>query len=49
MIRQGDVKLTYIAELTGFYSSSHFAANFKKQFGVLPSEYGQHAKESKRS
>lgn len=40
MIRQGDVKLTYIAELTGFCGSSHFAASFKKQFGVLPSEYG---------
>lgn len=49
MIRQGGVKLTYIAELTGFCGSSHFAASFKKQFGVLPSDYGQHAEESKHS
>ena len=39
MIREGKEKLSYIAELTGFCGSSHFAASFKKQFGVLPSEY----------
>lgn len=39
MIREGKEKIAYIGELTGFSSSSHFAASFKKQFGVLPSEY----------
>lgn len=39
MIRQGNEKLTFIAELTGFCGSSHFASSFKKQFGCLPSEY----------
>jgi DNA-binding response OmpR family regulator len=39
MIREGNEKISYIGELTGFSSSSHFAASFKKQFGVLPSEY----------
>ena len=39
MIRNGDEKLTYIAELTGFCGPSHFASSFKNQFGVLPSEY----------
>ena len=42
MIREGKEKLSYIAELTGFCGSSHFAASFKKQFGVLPSEYATH-------
>lgn len=40
MIRERKEKITYIAEVTGFCSASHFASNFKKQFGVLPSEYG---------
>lgn len=39
MIRQGNEKLSFIAELTGFCGSSHFASSFKKQFGCLPSEY----------
>ena len=39
MIRNGNEKLTYIAELTGFCGPSHFASSFKNQFGVLPSEY----------
>lgn len=39
MIREGKEKIAYIGQLTGFSSSSHFAASFKKQFGVLPSEY----------
>lgn len=40
MIKEGDKKLAYIAELIGFCGPSHFTTSFKKQFGVLPSEYG---------
>lgn len=39
MIREDREKLTYIAELTGFCSLSHFSASFKKQFGCTPSQY----------
>ena len=39
MIREDREKLTYIAELTGFCSLSHFSASFKKQFGCTPRQY----------
>ena len=39
MILEGEKKISYIADVTGFSSSSYFSANFKKRFGCLPSEY----------
>jgi signal transduction histidine kinase/DNA-binding response OmpR family regulator/sugar lactone lactonase YvrE len=39
MIKQGKYKISAIADMLGFSSSSHFAALFRKQFGVLPSQY----------
>lgn len=39
MILAGEEKISYIAEITGFCGNSHFATHFKRQFGVLPSEY----------
>jgi len=39
MILQGNDKLTYIADVTGFCSQSYFTAQFKKQFGCTPSKY----------
>lgn len=38
-IKLDKYKIASIAEMCGFSSPSHFAALFKKQFGVLPSEY----------
>lgn len=32
-------KIAAIAEMLGFSSASHFAAIFKKRYGVLPSQY----------
>lgn len=39
MIKGGNDKLSYIADLTGFCSQSYFSTLFKKQFGCLPSKY----------
>lgn len=39
MIKEGNEKLTYIADVTGFCSQSYFTASFKKQFGCSPSKY----------
>ncbi len=39
LIREGKYKMAVIADMVGFSSPSHFAASFKKQFGVLPSKY----------
>ena len=33
------MKISAIASMVGFNSASHFATLFKKQFGVLPSQY----------
>lgn len=38
-IKKGKYKISAIADMLGFSSPSHFAAQFKKQFGVLPSQY----------
>ncbi|MBQ6578385.1 MAG: response regulator [Bacteroidales bacterium] len=39
LIGEGKYKISAIANMVGFSSSSHFALLFKKQFGVLPSQY----------
>ncbi len=39
LIREGRLKISAIASMVGFNSASHFATLFKKQFGVLPSQY----------
>ena len=39
LIREGQLKISAIASMVGFNSASHFATLFKKQFGVLPSQY----------
>ena len=41
MILQGDDKIAYIADITGFSSASYFATMFRKRFGCSPSEYKQ--------
>lgn len=40
LLKKGKYKISAIADMLGFSSPSHFAAQFKKQFGVLPSQYG---------
>jgi DNA-binding response OmpR family regulator len=39
LIKADKYKISSIAEMCGFSSPSHFAMSFKKQFGMLPSEY----------
>ncbi|MBR1406324.1 MAG: helix-turn-helix domain-containing protein [Bacteroidales bacterium] len=39
-------KISAVAIMTGFNSSSHFAALFRKHFGILPSQYIQRQRES---
>ena len=39
LIREDKYKLSAIADMVGFSSPAHFSSAFKKQFGVLPSEY----------
>ena len=39
LLKEDKYKIAGIAEMCGFSSASHFAMSFKKQFGVLPSEY----------
>ena len=39
MILNSNEKLAYIAYMTGFSSPSHFSLNFKKRYGLSPSEY----------
>ena len=39
MIREGKYTFAEIADRTGFSTPSVFSSNFKKQFGVAPSEY----------
>jgi len=39
LLREGKYKISAIAETVGFNSASHFANLFKKQFGMLPSQY----------
>lgn len=41
MLVTGDMKFAYIADATGFSSTSHFFTSFKKQFGCTPGEYKQ--------
>ena len=39
LLQEGKQSVNEIAELTGFSSPSYFTKCFKKEFGVLPSEY----------
>lgn len=39
LLRNSDKSILQIAQSVGFQSQSRFTAAFKKQFGVLPSEY----------
>ena len=39
LIAEGKYTLAEIADMTGFSTPSHFTRCFKKQFGVVPSEY----------
>jgi len=39
LLRKGNYTIAEIADRTGFSTSSHFAASFKKKFGILPSKY----------
>ncbi len=38
LISNSNTHIKYVAALTGFESSSKFTANFKKRFGILPTE-----------
>ena len=39
LLREDKYKISAVAAMVGFNSSSHFAALFRKHFGVLPSDY----------
>lgn len=39
LLKEDKYKISAIAQMCGFGSPSHFSALFKKQFGMLPSEY----------
>lgn len=39
LILEGEYNMSEIADMTGFYTLSHFSTSFKKQFGMPPSEY----------
>ena len=39
LLQEGKLTVNEIAERTGFSSPSYFTKCFKKEFGVLPSEY----------
>lgn len=39
LIKEGKYKISVVADITGFSTPSHFGTLFKKQFGVLPSDY----------
>ena len=40
LLQEGKLSVNEIADRTGFSSPSYFTKCFKKEFGVLPSEYG---------
>ncbi|UKO96889.1 AraC family transcriptional regulator [Nostoc sp. UHCC 0870] len=39
LLRQGDHKVSEVANLVGYSHLSHFAAAFKRQYGITPSQY----------
>lgn len=41
LLKEDKYKIASVAEMCGFSSPSHFSMLFKKQFGMLPSEYLQ--------
>ena len=41
LLREDKYKISAVASMVGFSSSSHFASLFKKHFGMLPSQYAQ--------
>ena len=46
LLKYSDYELSDIAEYFCFSSHSHFGAQFKKVYGMTPSEYRQRYKES---
>ncbi len=41
LLKEDKYKISAVAAMVGFNSSSHFSAQFKKRFGVLPSQFVQ--------
>ena len=41
-LKDGDLTISEISDELGFYSQFHFSKDFKKHFGVTPSEYKKH-------
>ncbi len=41
LIKERKYKIAAIADMLGFSSASHFTSLFKKQFGMLPSQYAE--------
>lgn len=41
LLKERKYKIAAIADMLGFSSASHFTSLFKKQFGVLPSQYSE--------
>ncbi|MDE5622460.1 MAG: helix-turn-helix transcriptional regulator, partial [Alistipes sp.] len=39
LLAEGKHTVSEIADITGFSTLSHFSKNFKKQFGVAPSDF----------
>ena len=44
LIERRDYSIKEIMSLTGFNTASYFSKCFKRQFGILPSEYAQQIK-----
>ncbi len=42
LLERGDLSVKEIMYMTGFNTASYFSKCFKKEFGVIPSEYAQH-------
>lgn len=49
LLREDKYKISAVASMVGFSSSSHFASLFKKRFGVLPSQYIQQSENAEEN